>query len=127
MYLYFFWHKHLQRSRGKIWHGIYSLDYSVELHFQQYFSCIRADSFIGGGDWSTWRTPLTCCKSLTYIILYRVHHTTGFKLTMLVVIATDCIGSYKSNYHTITTTTARYSWWEQVSSCFMYISYKTHI
>jgi hypothetical protein len=59
--------------------------------------------------------------------LYRVHHTTGFKLTMLVVIATDCIGSYKSNYHTITTTTARYSWWEQVSSCFMYISYKTHI
>ena len=29
-----------------------------------------------------------------------------FKLTTSVVIATDCIGSYKSNYHTITTTTA---------------------
>ena len=27
----------------------------------------------------------------------------GFELTTLVVIATDCIGSYKSNYHTITT------------------------
>ena len=26
----------------------------------------------------------------------------GFKLTTLVEIGTDCIGSYKSNYHTIT-------------------------
>jgi hypothetical protein len=26
----------------------------------------------------------------------------GFELTMLVVIDADCIGSYKSNYHTIT-------------------------
>ena len=31
---------------------------------------------------------------------------TGFELTALVVIGTDCIGSYKSNYHTITTTMA---------------------
>jgi hypothetical protein len=30
----------------------------------------------------------------------------GFELTMLVVMDTDCIYSYKSNYHTITTTTA---------------------
>jgi hypothetical protein len=29
-----------------------------------------------------------------------------FKLTMLVVIGTDCIGSYISNYHTIMATTA---------------------
>jgi len=29
----------------------------------------------------------------------------GFDLTMLVVIGTDCIGSYKSNYDTITITT----------------------
>jgi hypothetical protein len=28
-----------------------------------------------------------------------------FELTTLVVIGTDCIGSYKSNYHTIMTTT----------------------
>jgi hypothetical protein len=27
----------------------------------------------------------------------------GFKLTTLVVIGTDIIGSYKSNYHTFTT------------------------
>ena len=43
---------------------------------------------------------------LDHIMLYRVHLTwTGFKLT-LVVISTDCIGSYKSNYHRIMTTTA---------------------
>ena len=29
----------------------------------------------------------------------------GFELTTLVVIGTDCIGSCKSNYHTITTVT----------------------
>ena len=29
----------------------------------------------------------------------------GLELTTFVVIGTDCIGSYKSNYHTITTTT----------------------
>ena len=35
---------------------------------------------------------------------YQVHLTwAGFKLTTLVEIGTDCIGSYKSNYHTITT------------------------
>jgi hypothetical protein len=31
---------------------------------------------------------------------------TGSELTMLVVIGTDCIGSCKSNYHTIRTTVA---------------------
>ena len=44
--------------------------------FQQYFSYIVAVSFIGGGNWSTWRKPLTCRKSMTnfyHIILYRVH------------------------------------------------------
>jgi hypothetical protein len=30
----------------------------------------------------------------------------GFELTTLVVIGTDCIGSYKSNYHMITATMA---------------------
>ena len=42
-------------------------------------------------------------------MLYRVHLAwAGFKLTMLVVIGADCIGSYKSNYHTITTMIALY-------------------
>jgi hypothetical protein len=37
-------------------------------------------------------------------MLYRVHLTrAGFELATLGAIDTDCIGSYKSNYHTITT------------------------
>ena len=59
------------------------------------FSYIMAVSFIGGGNLSTLRKPLTCRKSIM-----------GFELTNLVVIGTDCTGSYKSNYHTITTTVA---------------------
>ena len=45
---------------------------------------------------------------LYHIMLYRVHLAwAGFELTTSVVTGTDCIGSYKSNYHTITTTTKR--------------------
>jgi hypothetical protein len=41
-----------------------------------------------------------------HIMLHRVHPAlAGFKLTTLVVIGTDCIGSCKSNYKTITATT----------------------
>jgi hypothetical protein len=44
---------------------------------------------------------------LYHIMLYGVHLTlAGFELTTSVVIGTDCIDSYKSNYHTITTMTA---------------------
>ena len=44
-----------------------------------------------------------------HIMLHRVHLAcTRFELTKLVVIGTDCIGSYKSNYHTITTTMVLY-------------------
>ena len=43
---------------------------------------------------------------LYHIMLYWVHLVwTGFEFTTLVVIGTDCTGSYNSNYHTITTTT----------------------
>ena len=42
-----------------------------------------------------------------YHMLYRVHLAcAAFELTTSVVIGTDCIGSCKSNYHIITTTTA---------------------
>jgi len=44
---------------------------------------------------------LQVTDKLCHILLYR----TGFELTTLVMIGTDCIGSCKSNYHTITTTT----------------------
>jgi len=65
-----------------------------------------AVSFVNGGNWSTWRKPPTYDKSLTYLItmLYQVHLVkVGFKITMLVGIGTDCIGSCKSNYHIIRT------------------------
>ena len=41
--------------------------------------------------------------NLYSIVLYRVHLArVGFELTTSVVIGTDCIGSYKSNYTTTT-------------------------
>jgi hypothetical protein len=44
---------------------------------------------------------------LYHMMLYRAYLTwAGFTLTTLVVIGTDCIGRYKSNYYTIMTTTA---------------------
>ena len=35
-------------------------------------------------------------------------YTSRFDLTTSAVISTDCIGNWKSNYHTITATTAPY-------------------
>jgi hypothetical protein len=52
---------------------------------------------------SSQRKSSTCRNSLTnHIMLYRVHLAwVWFDLTTLVVIGTACIGSCKSNYHTI--------------------------
>ena len=52
------------------------------------------------------RVPRENTDKLYHIMLYQVILAwVGFELTTLVVIGTDCIGSCKSNYHTITTMT----------------------
>ena len=72
--------------------------------YQQYFSYMEVVSFIDVGNQIK---PLTCPKSLTNFITYSCIEYTlpwaRFKLTTLVVIGTDFIGSCQSNYHTITT------------------------
>ena len=50
-------------------------------------------------------------EKLYHIMLYQVHLTTKqFQQTTLVVIGTNCIGSCKSKYNTITTKTASFSY-----------------
>ena len=78
------------------------------------------------------RNPPICHKSQTnfyHIMLYREHAAwTGFEFTTSVVIGTDYIGSYKSNYHTITNMMAL--WWKNeplVSYIFLLVSQRVQI
>ena len=60
-----------------------------------------AVSLIGGGNRSTRRKtrPAASHGQTYHKVLYQVHIAlAGIELTTLVVIDTDCIGSYKSNY-----------------------------
>ena len=68
-----------------------------------------------GGQFYWWRKPPTCRKSLTNLITCYIEYTSPwarFEITTLLVIGTDCLGSYKSNYHTIPTMTATFIMWE---------------
>ena len=66
-----------------------------------------AVSFIGEGNRRTQRKPPTCHKSLTnFITECCTSPWSRFEPTTSVVIGTDCKGSCKSNYHTITAMTA---------------------
>ena len=82
--------------------------YGVKPHSQPDISYIMAVKFY----W--WRKPeypeKTDLPQVTdklshNVLLGTPHHEQGLKLTTLVVIGTDCIGSCKCNYHTIMTTT----------------------
>jgi hypothetical protein len=56
--------------------------------------------------WENHRPVASHCQTLSQkVVSSTTRHETRFKLT-LVVIGTDCTGSCKSNYHTITTTIA---------------------
>jgi hypothetical protein len=71
------------------------------------FQLYRGGHFTGGGkrEYPEKTTDLSqVTNNLYHILLHRVHLAwAGFELTTLVAI---CTGSCKSNYHTITTTTA---------------------
>ena len=57
--------------------------------------------------WMKPEDPENTTDKFYHILFYRVHLAmNGFECKILVVIGTDCIGSCKSNYHTITATTA---------------------
>jgi hypothetical protein len=78
-------------------------------HFQQYFSYIVAVNFIGGGNQRTRRKPSTSQLQVTnelYHIMLYTSLWSRFEITTSMVNSTDCIGSCKSNYHTITDVTA---------------------
>jgi hypothetical protein len=84
--------------------------------------CSAHSYFIGGGNRRTRRKPSTCRKSLTsyHIKLYMwTSLCSRFELTTSVVIGTDCIGSCKCNYHTITATTVSLRHWCSI----LYVDY----
>ena len=80
--------------------------YGAKRHFQQYFNYIVAVSYY----W--WRKPedtekntdLSQITDKLYHIMFYPSPWSVFELTTSVVIAADCRGSCKSNYHTITAT-----------------------
>jgi len=69
-------------------------------------------SVITGGQFFVWRKPEYPERTTDLsLVTDKLYHIMRFELTTSVVIDTDCIGSCKSNYNTITVTTAPQSKW----------------
>ena len=71
-------------------------------------------------------TDLSQVTDKLYHIMLYTSPWSRFKLTTSVVIGTDCIGSCKSNYHTITATTDPF-FWRRVKNDNLVLSFTYHI
>ena len=97
---FYWWKNSLSNASVIPWRSVLL----VEEQFEQYFSYIVEVSFIGGRNQSTRRKPPT--NFITQCCIEYTSPWTGIELTTLLVIGTDCKDSCKSNYNTLTTTTA---------------------
>jgi len=85
--------------------------------------------FIGGGNQSTRRKPLTCRKSqtLSHNVVLVTPRLSGIQTHVSGDRHTECIGSYKFNYHMITALVNFSLWmklyWKNSFSGFFFISY----
>jgi hypothetical protein len=57
----------------------------------------------GGQSWETGVPRENHWQTLSHNVVSSTPRLSGFELITLAVMCTDCIGSYKSNYHTVMT------------------------
>jgi hypothetical protein len=85
---------------------VVSSNLTEAMHIQyNIWLCVKVSQWFARGQWFSLGTLVTSTNKTDRYIRYNWNIVeSGIK--QLMVIGTDCIGSCKSNYHTITTTTA---------------------